>query len=179
MKNGIHKYQNYAVNEFGTTAMNTLTGEVVQATTSGRYYTFNFKETTINVHTLVAHAWLADMYQEGLEVDHLNGKADNHFRSLEWVTHAVNCQRAADRRKALGTKRNKGGVMTYDIFIDVLKTKLASNLSHGEMVKYVSTVHGETFNISYFAKLFNKTCRADLWQYLTTDSVNSHLYLQF
>lgn len=179
MKNGINKYQDYAVNEFGTTAMNTLTGEVVQATTGGRYNTFNFKETTINVHTLVAHAWLADTYQESLEVDHLNGKDDNHYLSLEWVTHAVNCQRAANRRKLEGKVRRAKSSMNYEIFIDVLTTKLETNLTHGQMVEYVSNKHGQQFDISYFSNLFNKVTCKKFWEYLTTDSVNNHLYLKF
>lgn len=179
MKNGINNYQNFSVNEFGTIAMNTQTGEVVQVTTGGRYNTFNFKNTTINAHTLVAHAWLADSYEDGLEVDHLNGKDDNHYLSLEWVSHSTNCQRAADRRKAEGKVKRTKSSMNYEIFIDVLKTKLELNLSHGQMVEYVSKTHNELFDISYFSLLFNKATAKKFWEYLTTDSVNNHLYLKF
>lgn|GEM_PF-7129561 len=159
-KKGVNAYQNFEVNEFGTIARNLTTGEVVQVTTTARYNTFNFKSTTINAHTLVAHAWLADSYQDGLEVDHLVSKDDNHYSNLEWVTHSENCKRAAARRKS----KRVGGKMTYSMFLDVLETRRVQKLSHSQMVQYVGNTYGEWFDISYFPNIYNKVSCKKHWE---------------
>lgn len=179
MKKGVKQYTNFEVNEFGTMARNIDTGEVVQVTLNARYPTFNFSNTTVTAHQLVGHSWLAESYQDGLEIDHLRDVTDNHYTSLEWVTHAENCKRAAARRKEAGITRDKGGVMNYEIFIDLLHTKIQYDYSHSEMRDYIGYKYNQWFNVSYFPNVLNKVSSLRLWEHLKNDTQNSHLYFVF
>ncbi|HAV1973380.1 TPA: hypothetical protein JG946_003740 [Enterobacter hormaechei subsp. steigerwaltii] len=175
-KRGVNQYQDFEVNEYGTIARHIPTGETV-VVTQARYCTFNFTKfgTTINAHTLVAHAWLSDTFQKGLHVDHKYGKSNNHYTALQWVTRSQNQKNIAIRNKALGIERRKAGKMNYEIFIDILKAS-EEGLSQQQIVKHIESVHTQTFSSGYISTVLNKKVCSKYWGYLATDAVNNYLY---
>ena len=64
----------------------------------------NGKRKGINIHTLVALAFVKG-YEENLEVNHVDeDKKNNNYKNLEWITHTQNCNygtRNEKIRKAL------------------------------------------------------------------------------
>lgn len=174
---GINLYKNYEVNESGTIARNIDNGETVYATMGARYATFNFPitGTTINVHTLVGHAWLPDTYEEGLCIDHLDSQHNNHYTVLEWVTRSENMKRMYARRKAAGLSVVQNCGMTYEIFVAVL-TLRNEGVSLNGISKTIEEVHSELFNSSTISNICTGKSRKGYWEYLKTDSVNNWLY---
>lgn len=72
-----------------------------------RYSYVSIKDHTYTVHRLVARAFLADTYREGLEVNHKDGnRHNNNVDNLEWCTRRENEQHSYN---VLGKKVwNKG-----------------------------------------------------------------------
>ena len=57
----------------------------------------NGKPKGLTVHNAVAHTFLENDYQEGLQVNHKDGnKLNNKLDNLEWVTQTENMRHAVD-----------------------------------------------------------------------------------
>ena len=73
----------------------------------------NGKPKGLTVHNAVAHTFLSNDYEEGLQVNHKDGnKLNNKLDNLEWVTQTENMRHAVD---VLGNCINdKNGNVIYD-----------------------------------------------------------------
>ena len=69
-----------------------------QNASTGRFtVSVGSKRRSVNVHILVALAFLG-IKEDGYEVDHINGnRYDNHSVNLEYVTHEENVRRAVSK----------------------------------------------------------------------------------
>jgi len=60
----------------------------------------NGKEQTTNVHSLVAQAFLPKAPSPKHRVDHKDDtRTNNHFRNLQWLTHAKNIKKGYRRKR--------------------------------------------------------------------------------
>lgn len=79
---------------------------------SDRFDRYGYKRVTLypsgktyTVHRLVGLIWLADTYQEGLQIAHLDAdRTNNCVINLEWVTSQENTRRIKDRGDVRGEK---------------------------------------------------------------------------
>lgn len=137
------------------------------------YKTVNLSKNSISkkidVHILVAQAFIANDDPSKIEVDHINKNThDNYVENLRWVTPSENCKNRnmtnfhhnfdGHRIKRQVTRLNP---KTYkiDIFDSILDA--AKSLSP----KNEKDLHTKTVNISACCRGKQKTCCGYLWSY--------------
>lgn len=98
------RYPKYEISNLGN-VRNKITGTVRKQTNRNGYRKIRINNKDVNIHKLVAEAFL-DGYHEGLEINHKDGnKANNRADNLEWVTKKENILHAY----RTGLKHRTGG----------------------------------------------------------------------
>lgn len=90
---------------------------------------------TYTVHRLVGFTFLADSYQEGLQIDHLDAnRTNNTVENLEWVTPQENQNRIKYRPPKVGT--NNQSAIINDMIAYEIKYSFSESIS--EIVERLS-----------------------------------------
>lgn len=75
-----------------------LKGRVYEGYTAINFKRVGIKQRTVQVHRLVAEAFIGPC-PEGMECDHIDrDRQNNHVSNLRWVTHHFNCQNRKNKK---------------------------------------------------------------------------------
>lgn len=94
------------------------------------------KAIPVTVHKMVGKTFHLDQWQEGYDIDHINGiKDDNRADNLEWVSRSENIKRAFKNGLKHGIRGNNNPVTVYS---DELIHQACKYLEQGISIKKVA-----------------------------------------